>query len=87
VLSSSNLIITLFSSDIISISSGIVATEVPVQHVSPEVKVEHALSSSFPSFCTKHLIHINDLNDLLYAHPHTKCTQTKKNRDGNKKYE
>jgi hypothetical protein len=30
---------------------------------------------------------MNDLNDLLCAHPHTKCTKTKKNRDGTKKYE
>jgi hypothetical protein len=63
--------------EVISISSG---------SVSPEVKVEHVLSSSSPSLFTEHLIHMNDLNDLLCAHPNTKCRQTKKNRDGTKKY-
>ncbi len=43
--------------------------------------------SSSPTFCTECLIHANDLNGMLSARPRTKCTQTKKNRDGSKKYE
>jgi hypothetical protein len=61
----------------ISISSG---------SVSAEVTVEYVLSSSSLSLFTKHLIHVNDLNGLLCACPHTKCTQKKKNRDSTKKY-
>jgi hypothetical protein len=49
--------------------------------------VEHVLSSSSPSFFTEHLINMNDLNDLLCACPHTRCTKIKKNRDSTKKYE
>jgi hypothetical protein len=63
--------------EVISISSGSVASVVPVEHV---------LCSSSPSLFTKHLIHMNDLSDLLCARPHTKCTQTKKNRDSTKTY-
>jgi hypothetical protein len=73
--------------EVISISYGSVSPEVPVEHVSPEVPLEHVLSSSSPSLFTEHLIHMNGLNDLLCACLHTKCTQTKKNRDSTKKYE
>jgi hypothetical protein len=80
---------------VISISSGSVASQhvddvaegFYVQHEHVEVKVEPGLSSSSPTFCPERLIHVNDLNGLLSAHPCTKCTQTKKNRDGTKKYE
>jgi hypothetical protein len=75
--------------EIISISSGSVASvHCPdvaegfyVQHEDPKVKV------ASPTFCTERLIHVNDLNGMLSARPRTKCTQTKKNRDGTKKYE
>jgi hypothetical protein len=81
--------------EVISISSGSVASQhvadvaegFYVQHEHVEVKVEPGLSSTSPTFCPERLIHVNDLNSLLSACPHTKCTQTKKNRDGTKKYE
>jgi hypothetical protein len=44
------------------------------------------LSSASPSLFVEQHIHANELNDLMRAHPHTECKQTKKDRDGTKKY-
>ncbi len=63
--------------EVISISSGSTSAK-----VTPEV----VLSSVSPALF-EHRIHVNELNDWLCAHPHTKCRQTKKNQDGTKKYE
>jgi hypothetical protein len=68
--------------EVISISSGSTSTK-----VTPEVvlsSVSPALFASHASF--EHRIHANELVDWLHAHPHTKCRQTKKNRDGSKMY-
>jgi hypothetical protein len=60
-----------------SITSGSVSAEVPVEFV---------LSSASPSSFIEHCIHANELNNWLQALPHTKCKQTKKNRESTEKY-
>jgi hypothetical protein len=64
--------------EVISISSG---------DTSPEDTPAVVLSSVSNAACFEHCIDANELNVWLSERPPTKCKQTKKNRDGTRKYE
>ena len=77
--------------EVISISSGDTSSS---PGDTPVVVLSSVLDASFDSpdscaspACFEHHIDANELNAWLSERPPTKCKQTKKNRDGTKKYE